>query len=317
MQPVSIRDRTMTEASMGATGTVTQTVEVVHVLLPVHNRRVLTQRFLQSLHRQSYPRIRLMVIDDGSTDGTAAMVREEYPGAVVLPGSGTLWWSGSLQCGIDRLAANGLPDEDIVLIANDDTVLDPSFVERGVQVLRGLPHALLCARLLNPGTGAALESGIHVDWLKFVFRPANKAGEIDCLPTRGLFLRWRDIKRIGAFRPRLLPHYWSDYEYTIRARKLGYRCVTHPSVALRASLDTTGYHDLDALIGGVFLRRYFSVKSPLNPLYRSAFVWLAAPAWMKLPALMNIWGRALPRIVWQGLARRPYPKRLRARSYQQ
>lgn len=285
---------------------VSEASECVHVLLPVHNRRAMTQQFLRRLRQQTYPRIRLIVIDDGSTDATDAMVHEEYPAATILRGTGHLWWSGSLQRGMDRLMQDDAPDDDIMLIVNDDTTLDAAFVERGVGMMRHMPGTLLGARLLDPDSGAARESGIHVDWLKFAFFPATDVSRIDCLSTRGLFVRWRDAKIIGGFHPRLLPHYWSDYEYTLRARRLGYLLLTHPSVVLRAHPESSGYHHLDDLTGWTFLKHLFSIKTPLNPLYRSSFVWLAAPWPMKLPALINVWARALPRLLWQGLARQPF-----------
>lgn len=282
--------------------------ETVHVLLPVHNRRALTQRFLNCLREQSYPHIRLLVVDDGSSDGTAEMIRAEYSGAVVLRESGDLWWAGSLQRGIDHLAEDGIADNDIVLMANDDTTFDREFVARAARLLGDHPRSLLCARMLDPQSEHAQESGVHANLWRFTFRIAKAPHEINCLPTRGLFLRWVDVRSIGGFHPRLLPHYWSDYEYTLRAHRLGFRCMTDASVVLRANLQSTGYRDLDRLVGWDFLRQLFSVKTPLNPLYRSVFVCLAAPGLLKFLGLLNVWARALPRIVWQGLAHRPFPR---------
>ncbi len=280
----------------------------VHVLLAVHNRRQLTKAFLNCLRSQSYPRLRLLVVDDGSDDGTAEMVHQEYPGAVVLHGTGSLWWAGSLQLAFEQLQRDGIDDSDIVLIANDDTSFDEMFVERAARFLQAHPGSLLCARVIDPQTGEVREAGVHADFLRFQFRTARRAEEINCLPTRGLFLRWSDMRHIGGFHPFLLPHYWSDYEYTMRAFRKGYRCLTDASVSLRPTPEASGYHDLDRLVGWRFFERFFSVKSPLNPWYRSVFVCLAAPGVIKLIGLAHVWGRALPRLVWQGLARRPFPR---------
>lgn len=61
--------------------------------------------------------------------------------------------------------------------------------------------------------------GVYADLKKLTFRQAKTKDEINCLSTRGLFLRVKDFKKIGGFYPKLLPHYLSDYEFTIRAYK--------------------------------------------------------------------------------------------------
>jgi GT2 family glycosyltransferase len=282
----------------------------VHVLLPVHNRRELTRRFLRSLRSQTYENLRVLVIDDGSDDGTAEAVAGDYPQAIVLRGDGKQWWAGSLQMGLDYLRESDIGDDAIVFIANDDTTLDAEFVYRAVGFLSHNRGCLLCARVMDPETGAITESGVHADLTRFRFRLARSADEINCLPTRGLFLRWGDVKKIGGFHPLLLPHYWSDYEYTMRAWRRGYRCVTDDSVALVPDNKTTGYHDLDDLVGWKFITRFFSMKSPLNPWFRTVFVLLAAPGILKLVGVVNVLVRSVPRLLWQGLLHLKFPRRL-------
>ncbi|HUK05974.1 MAG TPA: glycosyltransferase, partial [Burkholderiales bacterium] len=48
---------------------------LLYVLAPVHNRRALTERFIGCLKAQTDRDYRLVLIDDGSTDGTAQMAR--------------------------------------------------------------------------------------------------------------------------------------------------------------------------------------------------------------------------------------------------
>src|ERR1700688_1532416 len=48
----------------------------VSILLPTYNRAALLRRAVQSVFRQSFPDWELIVLDDGSTDGTEAMLKE-------------------------------------------------------------------------------------------------------------------------------------------------------------------------------------------------------------------------------------------------
>jgi GT2 family glycosyltransferase len=272
----------------------------VHVLLPVHNRRACTERLLGCLRLQTYPSISLTVIDDGSTDGTAELVRMQYPDALIIRGNGNLWWAGALQAGLESLRDRGTADQDIVFILNNDTEFDAGLVARAVSVLKARPDILLAARRLDEMDATQLETGIHGDFVRMDFRVAQSPAKINCLPTRGLFLRWSTMRAIGDFHPKLLPHYWSDYEYTLRAHRLGFPCMTDPSVSLRGDMKTTGERDLDQLTGIELVKRLFSIRCPANPVYGTAFVLLAAPWHLKISALFIVWARSLARLVWQG-----------------
>ena len=61
----------------------------VFVLVPVHNRREITRKFIACLTKQTYSPLQIIVIDDGSSDGTADMVRQDAPNAHVIRGDGT------------------------------------------------------------------------------------------------------------------------------------------------------------------------------------------------------------------------------------
>ncbi len=280
----------------------------VFVLLPVHNRRDLTQKFLESLSSQTYPQIRLIIIDDGSTDATADMVLNMCPEAQIVKGDGSLWWGGCMQKAYQWLLQHDPAAEDMILFANDDVTFDAHFVAKATTALRQMPRALLGAQLRDPASSAIHESGVRADLRRFVFHTVAGSAQINCLPTRAMMLRWSDMRRIGGFHPRALPHYWADYEYTIRAHRLGMRCFTTPDVAVTANPDTTGNHDLDALVGWRFLRQLFSIKTPLNPLYRTSFAILASPGVWKLFNVLNVWTRAGFRIVWQGVLRQRFPR---------
>ena len=69
----------------------------IYILLPVHNRKEITRGFVECLKAQTFQDYRLVLIDDGSNDGTADMVKESIPSVTVLRGIGDWWWAGSLQ----------------------------------------------------------------------------------------------------------------------------------------------------------------------------------------------------------------------------
>lgn len=69
----------------------------VFVVIPVHNRLSFTRACLESLREQSFRDFTIVVVDDGSTDGTYATLAEEYPEVTLLWGDGDLWWTGAMN----------------------------------------------------------------------------------------------------------------------------------------------------------------------------------------------------------------------------
>jgi len=262
------------------------------ILLPVHRRREVTRRFVTCLAAQRYRGYRLVLLDDGSEDGTAEMVRLAIPGAVVLAGRGDWWWAGALQHGVDWLTARGTPDAAAVLLVNDDTEFAPDFLECGLALLAAHPRTLVLATAFDRATGRQLDAGVHVDWRRLSFAQAARPEEVNCLSTRGLFLRLGDLRALGGFRPRLLPHYASDYEFTIRAHRRGWRLLTDPTLRLLMDPGTSGERQISASSFGDFLRRYFSRRSVRNPLTWTAFILLACPWRWKARHLAYIWWSA-------------------------
>ena len=70
---------------------------MIYVITAVHNRYAITEAFVQRLLEQSEKDWNLILVDDGSTDGTADMVKSLVPEAVILNGDGDLWWGGALH----------------------------------------------------------------------------------------------------------------------------------------------------------------------------------------------------------------------------
>jgi len=265
----------------------------LYILLPVHNRREITRSFIQCLKAQSHTRYHLVLIDDGSADGTEKMVREYIPSLTVLHGNGHWWWAGCLQKGIDWLKENGADDSAIVLLINDDVTFGPDYLALARSAMMDRPGLLLLSRHSCDGGNTVSESGVVADLKRLSFRVANAGEEVNCLPTRGLFVRFGDIRVIGDFHPRILPHYLSDYEYTIRAARKSRHCETSDRVLLCPNPATTGHHDFREPGFFRFLKKYFSVKSAANPVYWSMFVILAVPKPWILPNLARIWLRSI------------------------
>lgn len=270
-------------------------ISKVYILTPVHNRRAITEKFIDCLAAQSFSNYHLILIDDGSTDGTSEMVSAKISNLTVLRGTGDWWWAGSLQQGINWLKRNAA-DDDVIVFMNDDVTFAHDFLLKGVQLLERIDGMLL-PQVYNDETGSIEETGVEADLRRLTFNKASSADRINCLPTRALFTRLKTIKKTGDFRPKLLPHYLSDYEYTIRAHRKGVKLVTSPELLIRIDESATGYHNFDNLSPNMFFKRYFSIKSASNPIYWTVFIILVVPKIYVPWYILRVWLRAVWHII--------------------
>lgn len=202
------------------------------------------------------------------------MVLSYLPTTVILKGNGNLWWAGSLHKGFEWLQKNARTGD--VLLINDDTTITRDFLQQGVDLLAQNPKTIFLAEAYDKNNNY-VTSGVHVDWSKLMFSHAKNEDEINCLSTRGLFLKVEDFFKIGGFHPFLLPHYLSDYELTIRARNKGYKLATEECLKLILNTETTGFHEIKYESYYKYLKIYFSKKNPSNPIYFISFLILACP----------------------------------------
>ena len=109
----------------------------VSVVAPAFERREVLPRALDSVVAQTYGDWELIVVDDGSTDGTAEMVKQDYPDVhlVVQENHGV---SAARNAGIAQ--ARG---EWIAFLDSDDAWL-PEKLERQMKALEAHPGHRLC-----------------------------------------------------------------------------------------------------------------------------------------------------------------------------
>lgn len=149
---------------------------LVSILAPVRNEATNLRQFLESLLRQSYPRYEVMVLDDNSTDGTAALVREiaKRDERVRLISGSPLpagWAGKTYACHQAAMQARG----DWLLFLDADTRAEPGLLssalrkamETEADLLSGFPRQV-CHSL-----GEALTVPF-IYWVLFMLLPIRR-----------------------------------------------------------------------------------------------------------------------------------------------
>jgi len=262
---------------------------LIYILLPVFNRREITKRFIACLNTQTYTNYHLVLIDDGSTDGTAEMAKNYVHELTIIHGNGNWWWAGSLQQGYKWVRSQKLNNDDIILLINNDTTFQNDFLKIGLNILNQHSNTLLLAQEYSLQDNRLIDAGVHIDWKQLSFKQAKTPEEINCLSTRGLFMKAMDFLKLGGFYPKLLPHYLSDYEFTYRAHRKGMCLRTDPSLQLLGDEKATGQRQFNQKLLIPHIREVISKGSVRNPIYLTSFILLSCPWRWKFRNIFKVW----------------------------
>jgi GT2 family glycosyltransferase len=204
----------------------------VHVLIPVFNRLPMTKVVLGCLRAQRAVALNIVVIDDGSSDGTADFLATEE-GVTALRGDGSLWWGGAIDLGLRHVLSSAAPD-DFVLLVNNDTEFADDFVAQLVAASERNGRAAVGSIIRHAEEpDRVLSLGPQVDYWSFRVRDLLDTDEgraavasgddmdMPMLSGRGTIYPVEAFRKAGRMRPRLLPHYFADYELADRVRRAG------------------------------------------------------------------------------------------------
>lgn len=187
-------------------------------LVTCHNRKALTIACLRSLLQQNLPQsatLRVVLVDDGSSDGTSDAVRETFPQVRIIQGSGNLFWCGGMRMAWREAAKD---DPDYYLLFNDDTALEEDAIVNLIE-LAGLPESrvIAVASIADSVTREANYGGVSMR--KGILSPADT--EICDTFTANCVLVPRAVyKELGVFHD-AYTHAMGDTDYGIQARRKG------------------------------------------------------------------------------------------------
>ena len=98
---------------------------LVYVIVLTCNGKDDTLECLKSLQQVTYSNVRLLLVDNASTDRTVEAVEERFPGVEVISNQSNLRFAGGNNIGIRYALDRGA---EYVLLLNNDTVVDGDFL---------------------------------------------------------------------------------------------------------------------------------------------------------------------------------------------
>lgn len=206
--------------------------EEIAVLLACHNRKNKTLESLNKLFDGYLPdhfRLKVFLVDDGSTDGTGQAVRNNFPGVTVINGTGNLFWNKGMRLAWETAARNA--DFDYYLWLNDDTLLDRNAITEMLICLEEGGKRNNCGGLV---TAACRKGDLEPE---FSYGGRTEAGDVipngelqTCIYINGnAVLIPREVYReLGNLSPDYT-HGMGDFDYGLRAIQKGFKCYTTKS----------------------------------------------------------------------------------------
>lgn len=222
-------------------------VRVAAVILTV-DQCADTLRCLDSLARSGAESFAVVVLDNGSRDDTADVLRRRHPEAAVLRSEKNLGASGGRNRAADEAIRRY--DPEYLLFLDNDTEVRPGFLAPLVAPLDAdIALAQTAPKLLLRSDPDRLDmaGGAEIAWWRGETMGRGR-GEVDrgqydepadCVAGGCMLVRASAFREVGGFDPVFDPYGYEDMDFSLRLLERGYGCRYAPeSVVLHENTQT-------------------------------------------------------------------------------
>ena len=202
----------------------------VAVVMLTWNALAFTKKCIAALRaRTEHPAWRLIVVDNGSVDGTPDWVAG-LDGVTLIRNPRNLGFTKGCNLGI----AASRPDEDIVLMNNDVIVVDPRWLNKLQDAAFASDNVGVVGARLVDGQNAVLHLGAFMMPLTMMgqqmggfeldVNQASRDRLVECVVFAQAYLRRECLDAVGPLDEELFA-YFEDSDYCLRAQRAGFSVV--------------------------------------------------------------------------------------------
>lgn len=198
----------------------------VSIIIPAFNQLEYCRQCVGSILAHTRPPYRLILVDNGSTDGVGAFF-DSVPGATVVHAEQNLGFAGGVNLGLAHAQGH-------VLLLNSDTLVSPGWLGRLVDALESDPSIGMVGPRSNSVSGTQLipdltfETFAEINAYADALHAEHGGAVQDVARLVGFCLLIRDsvVAEIGCFDEDYGIGNFEDDDYCIRVLRAGYRlCV--------------------------------------------------------------------------------------------
>jgi len=208
----------------------------VWVIILNWNNAADTLACLNSVFRSDYPNFHVLVVDNGSTDGSPEAVRAAYPTVTLIENGANLGYAEGNNVGIRHALAHGA---DYVLLLNNDTTVDSSCLANLIHIAQENPNAAFLGpkiyhredplRIQSAGRcWISRQSLVHRGQDEIDRGQYDVLAEVDAISGCAMLANKQAIEHIGLLDPRFFM-YCEDNDWCYRARSVGYKVLYVPT----------------------------------------------------------------------------------------
>lgn len=253
---------------------------LVFVIILNWNLKDDTVSCIESVLGSSYPFYRVVVVDNGSQDGSVSTISSRFGERIdIIVNKTNIGFAAGINIGIQYALDKGA---DWVLLLNNDTVVAPDMIAQLMEI--GTATREFGVGILGPAIYYYNQPNKvwrlgdwHPKWLPFpikipgvILLIKQKAFPVDYLTGCGMLIRREVFLKIGLFDHRYFMYY-EDADFCLRAKRAGFSLLCVPTAKMwhkvsKSTCENIGYR--------LYLRTRYRTQ-----FYKLCYSW---PAWIYL-----------------------------------
>lgn len=242
---------------------------------------------LESLRRIVYPKYEILIIDNGSTDGSVSYFRKYYPEIRIIENGKNLGFAEGCNIGIHKSIDIGT---DYVLLLNNDTIVESDFLNEMVKLAEskesiGIVGPKICyydeknkisraGEKINKITGKV--TIYERNQIDNKYKNQNK--KVDLVEGSCFLIKSSLFDKMGFFDPEYFA-YAEDIDYCLRAKKENFEiyCCRSTKIYHKGSRSSSSCLRTYLLIRNLTLMFAKNISPPSKLLYSIVYLLMLFP----------------------------------------
>jgi len=203
------------------------------------NRREDTIACLDSLEQSTYKKIKTIVLDNDSSDGSFEAIRSSFPSVQIVQLKENLGYAGNNNVGVQAALDQGA---NWVFVLNEDTILAPDCLAHMVTVAERDPKIGIIGPMVyhydEPniiqtagGQLGRFWDGSHLAHNEPDLGQYEQPYPVDWISGCAILVKREVIEQLGSLDERFF-YYWEETEWCLRAREGGWSIFLVPKAKL-------------------------------------------------------------------------------------